>query len=266
MLENERLPWFPCEPGPLLEALSGLKPDQKLVYFVVLLRIYDVWGPCHDPLDALAMRCGINKRRVSDALNALFSMTPPKLYRAEGGGLMNKKAAEVLSEQTARRKGAQARGKEGAGVRWGKDKKNQQTDDSNPMLQLMAKNADRDSDKETLPLLGGESGAPVASGPIRKHRRQARGPVPKDWSPSLEGIVYAQKLGFAEAKIVAMARHCVQHHRKHGKLIADFEAMWENWCDNEVRFARQNAAKAGSSQRPKTFADLAREGIDEQTH
>ncbi len=90
---NERLPWFHCYPTKLLGALAGMSPDQQLVYVIMLLRIYEVRGPCPDTLDAIARRTGINKRRASDALDALFRSG--KLKRV-ADGIINAYAERVL--------------------------------------------------------------------------------------------------------------------------------------------------------------------------
>lgn len=95
MIDDGRLPFFHCYPGKLLGALAGMQPDQQLVYTVVLLRIYEVRGPCPDSVEVLARRISINKRRIADALHPLF--VAGKLTQVEGG-IMNPFAAKVLAE------------------------------------------------------------------------------------------------------------------------------------------------------------------------
>lgn len=97
---TERLPWFPCFPSKLLGALSGMRPDEGYLYWVVCLRIYEIGGPCADTLDALSRRTGLNKRRVSDNLDHLFRSG--KLIR-QGDGIMNPFAEKVIGERTALR-------------------------------------------------------------------------------------------------------------------------------------------------------------------
>lgn len=107
---NERLPWFHCYPTKLLGALAGMSPDQQLVYLIMLLRIYEVRGPCPDTLDAIARRTCINKRRVTEALNDLFKAG--KLHQT-AGGIMNPYAERVLEygdEEHERRVRAGAEG------------------------------------------------------------------------------------------------------------------------------------------------------------
>lgn len=107
---NERLPWFHCYPTKLLGALAGMSPDQQLVYVIMLLRIYEVRGPCPDTMDAIARRTSISKRRVTDALNDLFKMK--KLMQIPDG-IMNPFAERVLdygTEEHERRVRAGAEG------------------------------------------------------------------------------------------------------------------------------------------------------------
>lgn len=78
-----RLPWFRCYPEKLLNALAAMPPDQQLVYVIMILRVYERGGPVADTIDAIATRCRMNRRRVSEALDALFRAG--KLARVEGG-------------------------------------------------------------------------------------------------------------------------------------------------------------------------------------
>lgn len=91
---DERLTWFHCFPGKLLNALAGMTPDQKLTYVIILLRIYEVRGPCMDSIDVLARRIGINKRRASEAIKALFDAGK---LEPEGGGIHNPFARKTMA-------------------------------------------------------------------------------------------------------------------------------------------------------------------------
>jgi hypothetical protein len=112
-MAETRLPWFPCYPTKLLGALSGMKPDQGYVYWIVCLRIYEIGGPCPDNLDTLVRRTGYNRRRVSDALDACFRVG--KLVR-EAAGIMNPFAAEILADAITLREERKRAGHEG-GIR-----------------------------------------------------------------------------------------------------------------------------------------------------
>lgn len=54
-----------------------------------------------------------------------------------------------------------------------------------------------------------------------------------------------------------MARACELYHRKHGILIADFEATWDGWVDREIKFAAERAARTGQSDGGPTMYDIA---------
>lgn len=106
---------------------------------------------------------------------------------------------------------------------------------------------------------GKEGGA----GETKRPRRMTRAMVPDDWALSDRGQLYAASLGFSAEQIQYMRNNCVNYHRRTGKLVADLEAMWRNWCDNEVKFKRERATRGGTGRGGRvTFSDLAREIID----
>ena len=122
MVADDRLPWFPCFPAKLLGALSGFSSDQQLAYLTILLRIYEVWGPCRDTVDVLARRMHMNKRRAAEAIDTLFKAG--KLYR-EGDGIMNPFAVAILADAISLHERRSAAGEKGAERRWKKGKKKQ---------------------------------------------------------------------------------------------------------------------------------------------
>lgn len=95
-MKPERLDWFPCNPSKLLGALAAMTANEKLVYLVVLLRIYEVNGPINDPRAALAVRVCL-KQKDSDA--ALDSLIAQGKIIETGGWLMNPHAEEVIAAQ-----------------------------------------------------------------------------------------------------------------------------------------------------------------------
>jgi hypothetical protein len=140
-MRDDRFPWVPYWPAKLLNAMAGMNADQMLVYQIVLLRIYEVCGPCRDGAESLARRCRINKRRALEALDALFK--DKKLYR-EGDGIMNPFAANVLADRTAVR-GERARAGAEGGRRAAEIRK---TNQSRPPSQATAKPSDLELDLE----------------------------------------------------------------------------------------------------------------------
>lgn len=274
--QKEKLPWFPCEQGPLLEALSGLKTDQKLVYLVVLLRIYDVGGPLDDSLDSIAMRCGVNKRRVTEALDALFKAG--KLHRSDGGGIMNQKAHEVLEEMKRRRGSAKSSGAEGGRARWEKTKGIQQNGSSNPIVSLQPADSHIHEhihkQEESLPLIGG-GGARAKAPASEPGRKRAPKPpattIAPDWTPSPELLAYASDRGFDQRQIATMVEAFRNHHLSRRNRY-EWSAAWRTWVLNEVKFEQRRRGgnlprTSGSGPGGRvTFADLAMERTDEKPH
>lgn len=121
-MADERLDWFPCNPAKLLGALGGMKANEGYVYVVVLLRIYEVGGPCLDTLDALAVRTRLNRRIVSDTLDSLFRAG--RLVRKDGG-IHNPVAEVTLASSRALRAERQRAGSEGGKKSVQKRKENQ---------------------------------------------------------------------------------------------------------------------------------------------
>jgi len=125
------LPWFKCEPGPLLGALSALDPDQKLLYVIILLRIYEVGGPIKDDDDALSNRCGLTLRRTKIAIEKLTAKG--KIERTQEGLLDSQTTHERLADRREIGNVRKTFGKSGAKKRWQKDQQNQRNGDSKPI-------------------------------------------------------------------------------------------------------------------------------------
>lgn len=107
---TDRLEWFPCYPAKLLGALAGMTANEKLVYMVVLLRIYEINGPCRDSVDAIAVRAGVQRRQVAAAIDRLVE--DGRLVRSEDG-FHNPVADAVLAESREVRRRRQKAGSEG---------------------------------------------------------------------------------------------------------------------------------------------------------
>lgn len=157
LVTDDRLPWFHCYPSKLLGAMAGMKPDQQLVYVTVLLRIYEVRGPCPDTLDALSRRVGFNKRRVSEALDALYRAG--KLLSV-GPGIMNPFAERVLSNGQAKHEKLAAAGRKG-GTTAQKNIKKKQADPPSP-ASATPKQEDLDLEEEKKEDVG--ANAPTTPG------------------------------------------------------------------------------------------------------
>ena len=264
-MSDDRLEWFPCYPSKLLGALAAMKPDEGYVYWIVCLRIYETGKPCPDTLDALARRTGLNRRRVSDALDRLFRSG--KLVR-EGDAIMNPFAAEVIAH-SHRLHGERVRaGREGASRRWRKTQENQTNEYGKPNAHPIANDAHLHLQ---LPL---ESEVPLESESRRSKRRSPRQQIPEDWKPDEKGIAYARERRFDDAKIGMMVRACRDYHIKHGTLIAGekgLAATWRTWVENEIKFSKPKPQPQWAQQRDdaesylKSMRERATDGRDNAT-
>lgn len=249
MTDQDRLPWFPCEPTKLLGALAGMKPQVGFVYLIVCLRIYETGGPIADPLESLARRTGYNKRVVSEALDTLFRGDRPKLVRAEGGGIMNPYAGEVLEAMKARSDKASEAGRVGASARHKKHQTNQTPPLATAMRSPERSHAHLQGQLELQEEGGGApSAAPPASPRAARRSREFanRIQMPEGWHPDVTGMAYAAERGFVGDDVEGMIRKCRDRHIRVGTKIAGdrgLAATWRTWVDNEVRFRAEDAAK-----------------------
>lgn len=127
MTADDRLPWFPCYPSKLLGALAGMPPDVGYVYTVVLLRTYEVGGPCPDLAAVLARRTGLTASRVSKAIDWLVEQQ--KLILTDGG-LANPYADKVLADLGARRLSKANAASSGAREKWHSSKRSERLTDA----------------------------------------------------------------------------------------------------------------------------------------
>lgn len=209
MKDEDRLPWFPCEPLKLLEALTAMKPHVGYTYWIVCLRCYDVGGPCPDSLDTLARRTGYSKRIVSDAIDVLLA--GGKLVR-ETGGIVNPYAIHVLDEMRARRGRRSAAGKEGANRKWEKSDKNQTHGDGiatqspsnchpHLQLQLQVKGKKKDSSAVGKPTRRDEEFEKFWNAYPRRDGANPKAPAAKVFHAAI-------KSGTPAGEIVAGAARC----------------------------------------------------------
>lgn len=199
----ERLDWFPCYPSKLLGALAAMKPDEGYVYWIVCLRIYEVGGPCRDSLDALARRTGMNKRRVTDALDMSFRVG--RLVR-DGDGIMNPFAAGVMAETIAFREGRSRAGQKGARQRWQKPKENQSNYDGKAMPLPMANDGHLQLQDSLFPSGKRAPEKPLTKAQIERKELFDRG---KDvLGDGAGGMI--QKLLAAKHGMIALARAAIE--------------------------------------------------------
>lgn len=161
MIDGDRLPWFHCYPSKLLGALSGMTSDQQLVYVTVLLRIYEVRGPCPDLLAALARRVGFNKRRVSDALDYLYRCGK---LTSEPDGIHNPVARKVLAAGDEKR-GRHARAGAAGGSRAAENRKQKQESTPSPAV-ATGKQLDLEIESKSVEANASTGGSPPAGAEV----------------------------------------------------------------------------------------------------
>lgn len=219
---SDGLPWFPCYPSKLLGAFAAMNPDEGYLYWIVCLRIYEVGGACHDTIDALARRSGMNRRRATAALELSFQAG--RLVRQDDG-IMNPFAASVMAECTAFRQTRIAAAKK-AGLASAKKREQKQQMGPTPGLSDVGQPSTQEQEQE--------QGVPRGTPRARKRTRTATGAV-SDWPVDYQERfwrVYPQKShsGATEAKLARM--------RKAAKV------PWATMLSGLMRYA---AAKTGST-------------------
>lgn len=245
-MTDDRMPWFTCYPAKWLVALAGMKPDDGYLYLIVCLRIYEAGRACPDTLESLARRSGMNKRRASDALDRLFKSG--KLVR-QPDGIMNPFAASVIADAVAFRERRVRAGQKG-GLRSAEIRQQNQLDQPSDAMVLPLANSSHLQLQE-------HRQKEVRVEP-RAKRRAPRAIMLENWRPDEKGIEYARMLGL-ESQVERLIRGCVNYHLKHGTLIAGangLAATWRTWCDNEVKFTAERAARTKGTGGPTMF-DIA---------
>lgn len=189
---SDRLPWFPCEPGPLLGALAGMRAPKQLVYMVMLLRIYESGGACPDTLDAISTRTRLNKRIVTEALDELFQ--EGRLFRGEDG-IHNPKADRVMTESRVLFEKRKSASTKAANSKWEKHKKKQQTDGTIRNADAMQNDAhlhlhlQKESKKEDSTAIAVSSKYAFEDGVIRLNERDF-----KNWTTAFSQLDLAAEL------------------------------------------------------------------------
>lgn len=69
---TNRLPWFRCFPKDLLGVLSGLDPDEALIFFTLFLLIFETGGPVRLNARSLSRKANLPERRGAKALSRLI--------------------------------------------------------------------------------------------------------------------------------------------------------------------------------------------------
>ena len=173
---NKIPPWFPCYPTKLLGALAQMQPDEGYLYAIILLRIYETWGPISDSVPALARRAGFRTDRTARLLATLIENG--KVERTKDGKISNHFAAEIMDQQSSKLIAARNLKIMAAESRWRKGELNQQ----NGHAHAMHSHAERELELELLPSFpDGKEAHPQAGAPS-----EAKEGAPTRVSPSAD--------------------------------------------------------------------------------
>jgi hypothetical protein len=214
------LPWFRCFPAKLLTLLAAMGADEKLVFLMTLLRLYEMGGPINDDDRALSHRCGISPRRVSEARTRLFA-TGVLVW--VGDGYTNPDAQqeiEIRSELVKEKSDLQSFRRRGGK----KTLTNQSTTTTSgqPLVttgQPQVTDLDRDIDKDSK----------------REPRQTTRTHavkmcLPDDWKPSEVDIAFAREQGLTDSEIkrdeIKFRNYFGTEHRV---KRASWPKTWETW-------------------------------------
>jgi hypothetical protein len=89
--------------------------------------------------------------------------------------------------------------------------------------------------KESPPI-----GPPQGGTPPKKLRGQKpRSFLPEDWQPDAKGIAYAKARQITPDEVPKFCNYWLSR----GKAMADWSACWRTWCDNAVKYRKQDQRK-----------------------
>ncbi|GJE26251.1 YdaU family protein [Methylobacterium organophilum] len=220
-MSSDRLPWFRCGPSALLGALSGLQPDEGLIYVTVLLRIYETGGPIADTARTLARRTGLTERRAGAAIESLAQAG--KIALLSGDRIDSASTHEELEWQRARsldaaaagrisgteRQKRKTRAKLAAAKSFEKPQRNQQNERTAVERAL----ADREEELE------------------EDSPSQARAtPLPRDWYPDAEDEAIAAAAGVPPEAVPREAEQFRDWNLERNFLSHDWRISWRKWC------------------------------------
>ena len=163
--------WFPCYPKNLLSTLQGMPTHEGYLYLIVMLRIYEDWGVCKDPPEALMRRSGLSRQKFDQAMASLVKAG--RVVQTEHG-LTNPKCTEIIAEQNSVRENFRKRAAAGGKKKAEKHKQNQQNESAKRVL----KSADIEQEVEKESTIGEIPSVTQTPSPPKTAARSA---VLSDW-------------------------------------------------------------------------------------
>ena len=272
----DKLPWFKCFPTKLLGALAGMPAPEKLVYLIVLLRIYENGTCCPDSVDAIAVRTGLAKRVTANALHTLCACNRLLLidkgyFNPIANALLEERENQIVAKKLAAEKAARAR--------WEKAQQIQQNGHAGRIpsalqthavaMQILDSDLDKEGKKERTPLPPSGGSSARQEPPPKKEPRNRGATLPVDWRPSIGSVALGHRLGLADFEIQddadRMREWATANSNRQIARKADWNATFDGFLRRRadkkgglVNGHHRQSGTAGSAAR-KTFADYALE-------
>ncbi|UYW25882.1 YdaU family protein [Methylorubrum extorquens] len=220
-MSSDRLPWFRCGPSALLGALSGLQPDEGLIYVTVLLRIYETGGPITDTARTLARRTGLTERRAGAAIEGLAEAG--KITLMGDSRIDSTSTHEELEWQRARSFDAAAAGRI-SGTERQKKKTRAKLAAANSSEKAQQNQRNERTDVERA-LIDREEEKEEESLP--QTRATA---LPRSWSPDAEDEAIAAAAGVPPEAVQHEAEQFRDWNHERNFLSHDWRVSWRKWC------------------------------------
>lgn len=213
------LPPLPLDTDAYLSDTGHLSTTQHGAYMLLLMAIWrskDGWLSGDDSFLARASRQSLDKwRKMAPVIRALLiakdgkvtqkrckkikDLTPPASALAQSPSIVSK---------SLKNKGA---------------------------IPKTAKNVDF-LQNDTLSLLPLDSEIQEKEERESGRKKAKRTSLPVDWVLSQQGRAFAMDAGYNHSACDRMASAFFNYHRSRGSLMADWEAAWRTWVNNETRF------------------------------
>lgn len=254
---DERMEWFPCFPRELLNALGGMPADHKLVYLIVLLRIYEVGGPIHDNARALAVRCGLPVKRTEAALQALVE--DGKIADLNGL-LFNDVAAEIIADQAERKDVRKKAASAGGFAKAKKHHENQQNGAADAVLMpaQLQEQVHKEEKKDFKPRV---AKPPRAAGVAYSEEFESRvwGPYPRKASTSKKNawLKWLRLSADQQAQVIRAIPLYAAQMRREGRTEDKIKHL-EFFISGEI-YATVGAAAASAGPPRRPIAEATRE-------
>lgn len=222
---NDRFDWFKCYPDRMLKASIALNPNETLIYWTVIFRIYSLDGPCPDTPAVLARRTGLGARMVQRAINSLLKTG--KLYRVDGGIMETVALEQLIERNNARSQNPMI-------------DVNEPLDQSKKSKQKQQNGSQRQRQKEER-----ETNLPFGQIGPRASIVPVTGIKLIEWTPSEKDASFGIEQNLTAEEISREAEKFRNHYTANGvEGFVNPSARFRNWLVNASVFKARDAARA----------------------